>query len=59
MSLALRWLAHNWSCYIVAIGVHIALRMPKIADRSLYWLANIETPIRISKCILQQECTEV
>ena len=39
--------------------MHITLGVPKITDRSLYWLADIETPIRISKCILQQECTEV
>jgi hypothetical protein len=41
LSLTLRWLAHNWSRYIVTIGMHITLRVAKIADGSLYWLADI------------------
>jgi hypothetical protein len=41
LSLALGWLAHDWSRYIVTVSVHIALRMPKVANGSLRWLADI------------------
>ena len=41
LGLAQRWLAHNWSRYIMTVGMNIALGVSKIADGSLYWLANI------------------
>jgi hypothetical protein len=41
LSLALRWLAHYWSRYTMTVRMSISLRVSKIADGSLYWLADI------------------